>query len=901
MKKFVAIVLVVSVILCSMSVFVQAVVDTEDTFAANDLAFAQALGIIDENVDGNAGVTRGELATILSRIVMNLQNSQLNLSAYECCFLDVPQEIVGDVNCVSALAIMNGTSETTFSPDRNVTYSELSKVIVSMLGYGEQAQTRGGYPSGYIYMAISLNINDDKISDVDATITYNAVATMLKKAVNVKMQQKVINSSGTNWYYDSQEKSYLERYMGIANIRGVLSANSLVDATGETDSLGQWYYVKIGDELFKISNNNYSIRYLLGYTVEVYYRKDDAAVIQEIIYCEAPEINEVFKIFDKDLIGLKDNKINYYDERGQKRSCSISPASTKIIYNDSLCETWNESTINPFNNLLEGWIEVLDNDSDGNIDYVFVNAYESGVTKQVSDDIITFKYRKGKYIDISQKKVGEDIDILNIIKEPISIDEIKDGDVLNIFKDRDGNIKKIIVTIDNMIGKVTMIESLDAGRENYAINDMVFESSVALTQNSQYPFLKVGAVAKVFLNMNMRICDIEINDFEQKRFAYVYACVREPGLDDKYKIKLFTDAGVFETYEIADKITLNDISGRKGKDVINALGTESGSAVRRQLVIFKTNADMNKITELTIWDGNTDTSSDKLYRYPGYDGVTERTAYRISSSSFGAELLLSNSTVIFSVPSEASRYDEELYTLVNKNTIPDGNTSYQVEAYGTVADDPCADVLIMLNSENRVSTISRNANIAIVESIEKKINSDTGDIENVVNTYVANKKEAYTFESDTLNVFSSNNSGKHWPDIGDVIRINVDKNNKIIYAEPVFEYASSTIYSEGMPSVSNPSNDTFTANPRYSYGMVKFFDGTSMRVELNSAGSVVTESFLAGNFDYLLCEKVKDGLSFTPASASNLRSAEVFGDVNASRVFLYQREGYSVQAIIYND
>ena len=77
MKKFVAIVLVVSVILCSMSVFVQAVVDTEDTFAANDLAFAQALGIIDENVDGNAGVTRGELATILSRIVMNLQNSQL--------------------------------------------------------------------------------------------------------------------------------------------------------------------------------------------------------------------------------------------------------------------------------------------------------------------------------------------------------------------------------------------------------------------------------------------------------------------------------------------------------------------------------------------------------------------------------------------------------------------------------------------------------------------------------------------------------------------------------------------------------------------------------------------------------------------------------------------------------
>ena len=310
---------------------------------------------------------------------------------------------------------------------------------------------------------------------------------------------------------------------------------------------------------------------------------------------------------------------------------------------------------------------------------------------------------------------------------------------------------------------------------------------------------------------------------------------------------------------------------------------------------------MNKITELTIWDGNTDTSSDKLYRYPGYDGVTERTAYRISSSSFGAELLLSNSTVIFSVPSEASRYDEELYTLVNKNTIPDGNTSYQVEAYGTVADDPCADVLIMLNSENRVSTISRNANIAIVESIEKKINSDTGDIENVVNTYVANKKEAYTFESDTLNVFSSNNSGKHWPDIGDVIRINVDKNNKIIYAEPVFEYASSTIYSEGMPSVSNPSNDTFTANPRYSYGMVKFFDGTSMRVELNSAGSVVTESFLAGNFDYLLCEKVKDGLSFTPASASNLRSAEVFGDVNASRVFLYQREGYSVQAIIYND
>lgn len=880
--------MIFSILLSSFTVVsAQETATVQDTLVANDLSFAKALKIIDEKANGDDGVSRGELATILFNIIMPSHNNGNGGTFGEFRFLDVPQDLAPQVSCVSALGIMTGTSETTFVPDRNVTYSELTKVIVSFLGYEEHAKDLGGYPMGYIIMADRLDIDNNNVSGLDAEITFNTVSTMLKKAINVAVNDSII-TNGEQVYYGTDNKSYLEYYMGITTTKGVLNADNLVDTTGRTDSPKDWSYVRIGNDLFKIDNEKLVIRDLVGYNVEAYHYIEQDEV-PEILYCEAPDTNVSIRIQDKDLVGLRGEKIYYYNESGKEKYYKISLAKTAVIYNDTLCASWDASTINPFNNAVDGWVDLIDNNNDGVFDYVFVNAYESYVVNKVDDGIISLKYRADKFIDINEKVNGEDIDILNILNKPLSVEEINEGDILNVFFERNtSNVKKIVVTIDNLIGVITKTKAMANGLTGYYIGETYFESSVVLSQNPQASMLGVGKMVKVYLNMNMRICDVELKEFDQSRFAYISALRRQNGIDAKYEIKLFTDAGVFEKYELPEKLTLNGVKGKTDAEAVTAIGTELSGEVKRQIVIFKTDADRKKITELILWDGTTDTTQDGFYQYPGYDGVTARTvAYRPSSGSFGSELLLSNATVVFCVPSETQRDDDDLYKLKTRTVIPDGNTSYNIEAYGKTANDPCADALVILGAESFLTSISSTASLFVIENIYEILNEETGDAENVVEGYLGTTKTSYSFEDGKLNVV-----GGLQAENGDIIRVNVDTNNNILSAECVFDYSAREI-----AGGSNPSDTSFTAKPRYSYGTVKRYDGTAMTVDINGT----TEHFLADNFTWLLCEQDRNGVTFTSASASKLRPEEIYGIESASKVFLYQREAYSIQGIIIND
>ncbi|UKI37006.1 MAG: hypothetical protein L6V93_01915 [Clostridiales bacterium] len=44
-------------------------------------------------------------------------------------------------------------SEKVFRPDEFITYNEMAKIFVTMLGYAPNAQVKGGYPSGYILVS----------------------------------------------------------------------------------------------------------------------------------------------------------------------------------------------------------------------------------------------------------------------------------------------------------------------------------------------------------------------------------------------------------------------------------------------------------------------------------------------------------------------------------------------------------------------------------------------------------------------------------------------------------------------------------------------------------------------------------------------------------------------------
>lgn len=114
------------------------------------------MGIMQGEPDGNfhpnGKVTRGQMAAIICRVL----GEQNNLIPDGTQFTDVPTNhwANGYVVKVASLGIVNGYGDGTFGPENTVTYAQALTMIVRTMGLEEDAISAGGYPDGYVKVAV---------------------------------------------------------------------------------------------------------------------------------------------------------------------------------------------------------------------------------------------------------------------------------------------------------------------------------------------------------------------------------------------------------------------------------------------------------------------------------------------------------------------------------------------------------------------------------------------------------------------------------------------------------------------------------------------------------------------------------------------------------------------------
>ena len=96
--------------------------ETAEEIPSASLRFARAMGILNADKKGGDAITRLELAESYYRIIMEGEEQDPSAPTR---FEDVPGS--GAVQLISQSGIMNGTGETTFSPNDSVTYIQLLK------------------------------------------------------------------------------------------------------------------------------------------------------------------------------------------------------------------------------------------------------------------------------------------------------------------------------------------------------------------------------------------------------------------------------------------------------------------------------------------------------------------------------------------------------------------------------------------------------------------------------------------------------------------------------------------------------------------------------------------------------------------------------------------------------
>lgn len=223
MKKLLSLVLVGIMLLSSISVF--AANPTYDT-VANEL---KKYNIMNGDPDGNMRledtITRAEATALIVRL-HKAYGEEVVLENIK--FEDLEGHwAYNEIEYAKCANLIDGTSETTFEPERNVTVQEFAKMVISLIGYKEMAEQRGGFPHGYIMTASSLGLFTEITTKTDDSALRGDVAIMLAIALDIPIMQIKKEPEGFN-YEDSVAYEILDGKNGMeyVTLRTLLEGNS---------------------------------------------------------------------------------------------------------------------------------------------------------------------------------------------------------------------------------------------------------------------------------------------------------------------------------------------------------------------------------------------------------------------------------------------------------------------------------------------------------------------------------------------------------------------------------------------------------------------------------------------------------------------------------------------------
>lgn len=245
MKKIIAIISVIILIISSVNVF--SFYDIYDSDTDNAVDTLSSFNIINGYEDGsfrpNDYITRAEF----SKIIISACDYEFNGYDENMRFYDVGNShwAKNYIYIAKNLGIVNGVDERDFEPESNITYEQAVKMIVAALGYADKAERAGGYPYGYKKIAQELGITD-RVNYSDGDIaTRGNIALMVYNAMFVEYYT-VWNDNGEI----KRNPSELTLYEKHESIKHILEnggiGNGIEDSNVDSDYSDDEYENAVG-------------------------------------------------------------------------------------------------------------------------------------------------------------------------------------------------------------------------------------------------------------------------------------------------------------------------------------------------------------------------------------------------------------------------------------------------------------------------------------------------------------------------------------------------------------------------------------------------------------------------------------------------------------------------------
>lgn len=807
-----------------------------------------------------ATITRAEFVNVATKLL------GYGLSAEKVSFADVPAThwAYQAVETAAGAGMVDGVGGGYFLPDAEISAPQAVKIIVSLLGYGETAESLGGYPGGYLTAAGRIGLFKGLSISGSERITRGEVAVLVCNALDCDMMVQTVFGGG----YEAiayEGDTLLNKNLKLAKAKGIVTGvrgTSLTNAN--TQKNGR--YIEIDGAAFVSDIPN--LPSYLGFSVEYYYDIEDDGEETEIAAMIPLKGNDVLEIEAEELISLNGSQLVYGLDKEEKASLS---ATMDVIYNGVALRNYSSGDLLPE----EGSVRLIDNDGDSVYDVFVVSNVVNYVVNWVNaeKELVYAKNFPGA-LDLStrdnlvtiQRKAGG---------SAAALSDIEEWNVLSVMESRNENGKKsytVILCDDFAEGTIEEMEE-----EAVVIDGNRYKISGGFDLSE----VEVGDSGKFYFDAEDKIAAFDGINTQNGVYGFLKAVNEEKGVDDTLQFRIFTTAGEWVTLDASEKLKVDELTFPDNASLIAHLklsGRESDKVYQPVRYAANSKGEVMKIDTLFRSSAEGEDSFTKDYE--------SELRYYKSTSIIGMTFAHDNNTAMIRIPDDLSK--EEDYEIITSASLGH-NKQYTMEAYDG-GEDKVMKFLLFTGS---LSGSGGSAySLFLVDKVVRGINDEGEERMKLYGLYDGGETVLTEYESGVIAPGSLKR--------GDIIGVELSGSGEVrsysikFYRGDKPADAAANAISENQPQYGAPYSDIY-----YAYGKVMTKTDGIINVQFTTdtpyASMLVNAD--AAELDVYYYDSENDRVIM--GNSSYIQDAKTVGEENASYVMFRINAGDAQELIIF--
>lgn len=564
---------------------------------------------------------------------------------------------------------------TNYRPNDSITLSEASKIMVKLLGYDYVAESKGGYPNGYLQTALDIDLLSG-MSLKERTLSQTDAGIILYNSLHIELPQITYTDEG-KYEYRVGSDTILGKFRNITLVNGTVDGTPAY-ATSDENGLGDGK-LSINGVVYNSGNINTSN--LFGCKVEAYINNESKTVVS----CQVSDSTRIINIYAEDIISYNNRRFTYADVTGKEKTVSIG-LGTCVFYNGKIFD-YDSSKLVPESGSL-----TFVSAGSGEVTALYINSYKTVVVDRImkTDYIIIDKYSSDNNLTLNPDKTEYTITTQD--GEPIEFDSLEQGDVLNVAMSDDDTYAEVICVRDRFMGTYSGYSN------NYIHIDGTEYRLTSGIKDRISSLLTLGGEAIFSLDINNCVADVSPVGAAGENVGYLFwGRYMEKGMDISMYARILDLDGKTYLYKFADTFNINGVGYKDVKKAWADYKSPDYNSLICSMVLYSLDSKGN-LKSLTYSDK--EGGNGGLYVTHTVEEADRYHTFQRYYNNVGNDIICDTNLVVFKVPGPSwsvDNIDEEEYTVESPMYLETNDVAvgYKLVGYTTTENEVLSKYLLM--------------------------------------------------------------------------------------------------------------------------------------------------------------------------------------------------------------